>query len=117
MGIPTNKPPEVTTRSYKVGGDNVVQLFPNNNKQPKAIPELERQTKLLRYHYKLIKEAYENLAKLQRAAGIAEDTYDDMLKDYADRVGLDNVEKKYLDYGSKVQPVITEFGIALEFED
>ena len=117
MGIKDNKP-VIETRSYKVGGDNVIQ-FPGTRKAEVVEKEhkaLDNMAKLLRFHFKNIKETQAILAEHQLRCAKTEDDYDDMLKAYADRVGVENVETKYMNYGSHVKPVTTDNGIELIIE-
>lgn len=119
MGIEDDKP-VIETRSYKVGGDNVVELFPNST--PKAdhesdtVEELKRLQKMLRYHNSLIKEAMAQLAAYQLQCAKTEDDYDDLLKIHADRVGAGNVSINLMNYGSHVKPIMTPNGIELVVE-
>lgn len=119
MGVKDDKP-VIETKSYKVGGDNVVELFPNST--PKAdhehdeVATLKRLQKMLRYHNSLIKDAMAQLAAYQLQCAKTEDEYDDLLKIHADRVGVSNVTVQLMNYGSHVKPVMTPHGIELIVE-
>jgi len=95
--------------------DNII-AFPTKNKhnQPNEFTRLERKMlssqKLLRFHYKNIREALENLANHQLKCAKSEGDYDALLLDYAHRIGIENVPKKYMDYSKKTKPDIDEDG-------
>jgi hypothetical protein len=121
MGIKDDKP-TIKTRSYKVGGDNVVQLFPQGNVEQKTKltadeSKLTHMQKLLRFQFKNIKEGMENLSSLQRECAKTEEMYDDLLKVHAERVGVENLTKTMLDYSSHVEAVATEDGLELRYKD
>ena len=81
MGIKDDKP-VIKTRSYKVGGDNII-TFPGTKRQEvidKSETELLNKQKLLRFHFKTIKDTESKLADYQLQLGKAEDSYDELLK-------------------------------------
>lgn len=111
--------PVIKTHNSKVGGDNVVQ-FPLNKPEIKRTQlerELEYKQKLLRFHFKNIKAAQEKLSQLHVICNAIEDEYDEILKEYADRIGVENVAYKYMEYSKHVKPVSTKDGIVLEFDE
>jgi hypothetical protein len=123
MGIRDDKP-TITTRSYKVGqhadGTTNVIAFPINKptiKRTAIEGQLDNIQKFLRYQFKCIKEQMEELSNMQRECAKTEDSYDELLVEYAARVGVTNVNKRYMDYSKRVEPVITDDGMELRFKD
>lgn len=107
MGVKDDKP-VIETKSYKTGGDNVIQ-FPGTSRESVIENEeyaLKQSQKLLRYHHEQIKKTMAILAEHQLRCAKTEDDYDDMLKAFADRVGVENVSITHMNYGSHVKPVI-----------
>jgi hypothetical protein len=119
MGIRDDKP-TIETRSYKVGQKGNVIAFPLNKptiKRTAIEGQLDNIQKFLRYQFKCIKEQMTELSNMQRECAKTEDSYDELLMEYSQRVGVTNVDKKYMDYSKRVEPVITDDGMELRFKD
>ena len=120
MGIPTDKE-TIKTNHARLG---VVLPFPKSGvKHPaevvveKDINALQQQQKLLRFHFRNIKDTQRILSEHNLRCANAEGAYDEMLLAYAQRVGAENVSTQLMNYGTNVVPVVTTTGIKLVLED
>lgn len=97
--------------------------FPKRVKhnKPTKFTELETKMnqviKLLDMQHAHIKEQYAKLRAMEAECGRTEQKYNQLLIDYAERKGAENVSLKYMNYGSNIKTTLNpEGGITLEIE-